>query len=105
MLPTISPTTPFNASNSSTALQEMHNTANINANNTTANTNIAATNTDTSIKLWKPQTKTPEWEIINKFVEKAVTCLNIMKNLNGMYADRQNYTKQDVFDFWRYTLY
>lgn len=90
MLPTISPITPFDASNSSTALQEM-----VNAN----------TNTDTSIKLWKPQTKTPEWEIINKFVEKAVTCLNMMKNLNGMYADRQNYTKQDVFDFWRYTLY
>lgn len=95
MLPTISPITPFDASNSSTALQEMHNTANTNAN----------TNTDISIKLWKPQTKTPEWEIINKFVEKAVGCLNMMKNLNGMYADRPNYTKQDVFDFWRYTLY
>lgn len=90
MLPTISPITPFDASNSSTALQEM-----VNAN----------TNTDISIKLWKPQTKTPEWEIINKFVEKTVGCLNMMKNLNGMYADRPNYTKQDVFDFWRYTLY
>ena len=93
MLPTISPITPFDASNSSTALQEIHNTANTN------------TNTNTSIKLWKPQTKTPEWEIINKFVEKTVGCLNMMKNLNGMYADRPNYTKQDVFDFWRYTLY
>ena len=40
------------------------------------------------VKLWKPLMKTVEWDNINRFVDKVVLALNLLKNSNGMFSDQ-----------------